>query len=54
VALVLFSAKHARCWQTPSAGGGKLIAALFLGLGVALTMALAQIWFGIDPNELSL
>ena len=53
MALVLFSAKHAHCWHTPSAGSGKLIAVLFLGLGAALTMAVAQIWFGIDPNELA-
>jgi hypothetical protein len=53
MALVSFSAKHARSWHTSSAGGRKLIATLLLGLGVALTMAVAQIWFGIDPNELA-
>ena len=53
MALVLLSAKHAWSWPTSSAGGRKLIATLFLGLGVALTMAVAQIWFGIDPNELA-
>ena len=54
MALVSFSAKHAFSWHTSSAeGGGKLIATLFLGLVVALTMAVAQIWFGINPNELA-
>ncbi len=53
MALVSFSAKHAFSWHTSSAGGGKLIAILFLGLVVALTMAVAQIWFGINPNELA-
>jgi hypothetical protein len=51
MALVSFSAKHARSWHTSSAGSRKFIATLFLGL--ALTMAVAQIWFGIDPNELA-
>jgi cation transporter-like permease len=53
MALVSFSAKHARSWYTSSAAGWKLFATLFLGLAVALIMAVAQIWFGIDPNELA-
>lgn len=53
MALVSFSAKYARSWHTSSAGGRKFIATLFLSLVVALTMAVAQIWFGIDPNELA-
>jgi hypothetical protein len=34
MALVSFSAKHARSWHTSSAGGRKLIATLFLGCRV--------------------
>jgi hypothetical protein len=52
MALVSFASKHARSWHTSSAGGRKLAVTLFLGLVVALAMAVAQIWFGIDPNEL--
>ena len=53
MALASFSAKHALSWHTPTAGGRTLIATLILGLGVALTMAVVQIWFGIDSNELA-
>ena len=53
MALVSFASKHARSWHTSSAGGRKLAVTLFLGLVVALAMAVAQIWFGIDPNELA-
>jgi hypothetical protein len=53
MALVSFSAKYACSWHTSCAGDWKFIATLFLSLVVALTMAVAQVWFGIDPNELA-